>query len=48
MTQLLIAGVLVLLIWTLWAKHPVLRALARIVTAFLTLALGATLLTNVI
>lgn len=41
MTQLLIAGALLLLIWALWSKHPILRVLGRVITGLLTLASAA-------
>jgi hypothetical protein len=41
MMPLLFAGVLVLLIWGLWAKQPILRTVARFLTGVLTLASAA-------
>ncbi len=41
MMPLLFAGGLILVIGVLWSKHPVLRALARLVTGLLTLASAA-------
>jgi len=38
MFELVFAGALVLLIWALMAKHPIIKALARIFTGLLTLA----------
>lgn len=41
MSQLLFAGALVLLIWALWSKQPILRTLARLFTGLLTLCSAA-------
>lgn len=38
MAELLLAGVLVLIIWALWSKHPIVKTLARIFTGFVALA----------
>lgn len=41
MTQFLFAGVLVLIIWALWANHPVIKTLARVFTGLLTLTFAS-------